>query len=153
MLQVPAAATVATIQDTGPRTGESRCLPPQRGAASIIRAVPQLLDPEQEVLPMEVQSDRGDNVLFAQLLEVKEASEFEESSGAALSQVKGSLRRHVQFWRSIGTPRYILSVTWEGFLLPFRQTPPGHTSRNNQLWIILSLLTKPLWSLYIRVEL
>ena len=68
MLQVPAAATVATVQDTGPRTAESRCLPPQTGATSIIRAVPQLLDPEQEVLPMEVQSDRGDNVLFAQLL-------------------------------------------------------------------------------------
>ena len=71
MLQVPAAVTVAAVQDTGPRTGESRCLPPQTGAASIIRAVPQLLDPEQEVLPMEAQSDRGDNVLFAQLSEVK----------------------------------------------------------------------------------
>ena len=59
---------------------------------------------------MDFPSDRGDNVLFAQLSEVKEASEFEESSGAALSQVKGSLRRHVLFWRSIGTLRYILSV-------------------------------------------
>ena len=81
MLQVPAAATVATVQDTGPRTAESRCVPPQTGTASIIRAVPHLLDPEQEVLPMEAQSDWGDNVLFAQLSEVKEAWEFEESSG------------------------------------------------------------------------
>ena len=46
-------------------------------------------------------SDRGDNILFSQLSEVKEACEFEESSGTALSQVKGSLRRHVEFWRSI----------------------------------------------------
>ena len=45
---------------------------------------------------MEVQSDRGDNVLFTQLLEVKEASEYEESSEAVLSQVRGSLRRHVR---------------------------------------------------------
>ena len=60
MPQAPAAATVATVQDTGPRTPESRCLPPQRGAASIIRTVPQLLDPEQEALTMEVQIDRGD---------------------------------------------------------------------------------------------
>ena len=45
---------------------------------------------------MEVQSDRVDNVLFAQLLEVKEASEFEESSEAVSSQVRGSLRRHVK---------------------------------------------------------
>ena len=64
MLQVQAAGTVATVQDTGPRTAESRCLPPQTGVASIIQAVPQLLDPEQEVLPTEAQSNRGDNVLF-----------------------------------------------------------------------------------------
>ena len=128
MLQAPAAATVATVQDTGRRTAESRCLSPQTEAASIIRAVPQLLDPEQEVSPMEAQSDGGDNVLFAQLSEVQEACEFEESSGTALSQVKGSLRRHVEFWRSIGAPRYILSVTCKGYRLPFRQTSPGFTS-------------------------
>ena len=77
MLQVPAAATVATSQATGPRTAESPCLPPRTGAASIIQAVPQLLDPGQEVLPTEAQSDRGDDVLFSQLSEVKEACEFE----------------------------------------------------------------------------
>ena len=75
-------------------------------------------------------SDRGDNILFAQLSEVKEACEFEEFSGTALSQVKGSLRRHVEFWRSIGAPRYVLSVICEGCRLPFRQSPPGLTSRN-----------------------
>ena len=64
MLQVPAAATVVTAQDTGPRTAESRCLPPQTRAASIIQAVPQLLDPEQQVLPTEAQSDQGDDVTF-----------------------------------------------------------------------------------------
>ncbi|KAK2547401.1 hypothetical protein P5673_032623 [Acropora cervicornis] len=56
MLQVPAAATVATAQATGPRTAESPCLPPRTGAASIIQAVPQLLDPGQEVLPTEAQT-------------------------------------------------------------------------------------------------
>ena len=71
-----AAATVATAQGAGPRTVESRCLPPQLGAASIIQVVPQLLDPEQEVLPTEAQSDRGDDVLFSQLSDVKEACEF-----------------------------------------------------------------------------
>ena len=131
MLQVPAAATVATADDTGPRTAESRCLPPQTGAASIIQAVPQLLEPEQEVLPTEAQSDRGDDVLFTQLSEVKEACEFEESSAIALSQVEGSLRRHVEFWRTIGAPGYIISVICEGYRLPFLQIPPGSTSPNN----------------------
>ena len=64
MLQVPAAATVATVQATGPRTAESPCLPPQTGAASILQAVPQLLDPEEEVLPTEAQIDRGDDLFF-----------------------------------------------------------------------------------------
>ena len=72
MLQVPAAATVATAQDTGTRTAaKSRCLPPQTGALSIIQAVSQLLDPEQEVLPTEAQIDRGDDVLFSQFSEEK----------------------------------------------------------------------------------
>ena len=31
MLQAPVAASGATVQDTGPRTTESCCLPPQRG--------------------------------------------------------------------------------------------------------------------------
>ena len=64
MIQLPAGATVANVQDTVPRTVESRCLPPQTRVASIVQAVPQLLDPEQEVLPTEAQSNRGDNVLF-----------------------------------------------------------------------------------------
>ena len=132
MLQVPAAATVATAQATGPRTAESPCLPPRTGAASIIQAVPQLLDPGQEVLPTEAQSDRGDDVLFSQLSEVKEVCKFEESSGTILSQVKGRLTRHVQFWRSIGAPRYVLSAICEGYRLPFLQIPPAFTSRNNK---------------------
>ena len=78
MLQAPVAATVATVQDTGPRTAESCCLPPQTEAASIIQTVPQVLGPDQEVLPMEAQSDGGDNVLFVQLSEVKGADKFEE---------------------------------------------------------------------------
>ena len=64
MIQVPDGATVPNVLDTVPRTVESRCLPPQTRVASIVQAVPQLLDPEQEVLPTEGQSNRGDNVLF-----------------------------------------------------------------------------------------
>ena len=52
--------------------------------------------------------------------------------GTILSQVKGRLRRHVQFWRSIGAPRYVLSVICEGYRLPFLQIPPPFTSQNNK---------------------
>ena len=70
--------------------------------------------------------------MFSQLSEVKEACEFEECSETILSQDKCSLRRHVQFWRSIGAPRYVLSVICEGYRLPFLQIPPEFNSRNNK---------------------
>ena len=52
--------------------------------------------------------------------------------GQLYHKSEGSLRRHVEFWRSIGAPKYILSVICEGYRLPFQQTPPGFTSRNNR---------------------
>ena len=48
------------------------------------------------------------------------------------SFITGSLRRHVEFWHSIGAPRYILSVICEGYRLPFLPIPPGFTSRNSR---------------------
>ena len=147
MLQVPAAATVATAQATGPRTAESPCLPPRTGAASIIQAVPQLLDPGQEVLPTEAQSDRGDDVLFSQLPEVKEACEFEESSGTILSQVKGRLRRHVQFWRSIGAlDMFYLLYARVTVCLFCKFLLCLLLGIINQHWIIQSLLMMLFWS-------
>ena len=104
---------------------------------------------------MEVQSDRGDNVLFAQLSEVKEASEFEESSEAALSKVRGSLRRHVEFWRSILVSLVIYYQLYARVTVClFGKFPLSiHLAVIDQLWVILSLLTKLFWSFYIPVEL
>ena len=56
---------------------------------------------------------------FSQLSEVKETSEFEKSR-TALSQLKGSLRGHVEFWRSVGALhiceayrlRFLDNYTW-----------------------------------------
>ena len=90
--------------------------------------------------------------MFSQLSEVKEACEFEESSGTALSQVKGSLRRNVEFWRNIGFPRYIYCqlyarVTVCLFYEFHLGLPPEII---DQLKIIQSLLMKPFWSFYIQ---
>ena len=60
--------------------------------------------------------------------------------GQVYHKSKGSLRRHVGFWRSIGVPRYILSVICERYRLPFQQTTPGFTSRNNRSWSALDHL-------------
>ena len=38
--------------------------------------------------------------------------------------VPGSLKNHIQFWRSIGTSQFILDVIDEGYRIPFFSTPP-----------------------------
>lgn len=38
--------------------------------------------------------------------------------------VPGSLKNHIQFWRSIGSSQFILDVIDEGYRIPFYSTPP-----------------------------
>ena len=44
----------------------------------------------------------------------------------------GSLKNHIQFWRSIGTSQFILVVIDEGYRIPFYSTPPPSFLRNNK---------------------
>ena len=46
--------------------------------------------------------------------------------------VPGSLKNHIQFWRSIGTSQFILVVIDEGYRIPLYSTPPPSFSRNNK---------------------
>ena len=89
--------------------------------------------------------------MFSQLSEVKEACGFEESNGTAISQVKGSLRRHVEFWRSIGAPKYIYYQLYarDNVCLFCKFVLDLPLEITDQLKIIQSLLMKPFWSFYI----
>ena len=44
----------------------------------------------------------------------------------------GSLKNHIQFWRSIGTSQFILVVIYEGYRIPFYSMPPPSFLRNNK---------------------
>ena len=44
----------------------------------------------------------------------------------------GSLKNHIQFWRSIGTTQFILVVIDEGYRIPFCSTPPPSFLHNNK---------------------
>ena len=44
----------------------------------------------------------------------------------------GSLKNHIQFWRSIGTSQFILVVIDEGYCIPFYSTPPPSFLSNNK---------------------
>ena len=55
---------------------------------------------------------------------------FEVQSGRSLS-VKGNLRAHIDFWKSIGAPDFILSIIKIGYQLPFACTPEPVKLKNN----------------------
>ena len=70
------------------------------------------------------------------LVEVKVGYEFGEGDNerGQLHQpleVKGSLRRNLDFWIHIGAPKYILSVIANGYCLPFQSTPVCISLNNN----------------------
>ena len=45
--------------------------------------------------------------------------------------VKGNLRKHIQFWRDIRTSKFILKVIEEGYRLPFKTIPVPTVLKNN----------------------
>ena len=55
-----------------------------------------------------------------------------ESEKVCTSQVKGSLRRNIDFWKEIGTSRFILDVIENGYKLPFITRPDPVWLRNNR---------------------
>ena len=52
-----------------------------------------------------------------------ELFEFELSISPPCVNVKGNLRRNVEFWKHIGTPSFILNVMERGYLLPVVSFP------------------------------
>ena len=46
--------------------------------------------------------------------------------------MKGNLRHNIKFWKSIGTPYYILSIIENGYKLPFVSLPEPVKLRNNK---------------------
>ena len=113
MLQVPAAATVATVQDCQvslPATSN-------RGGVYYSSSATVVKTGRRKLRVLEVIM-----FCFPQFSKVIETCEFDESSGTALLQVKGSLRRHVQFWRSIGA----LDISYQLF-----------ARRANSTWVYL----------------
>ena len=56
---------------------------------------------------------------------------LEVESGCPLN-VKGNLRVHIDFWKSIGAPNFILSVIENGYRLPFASFPEPVKLKNNK---------------------
>lgn len=57
---------------------------------------------------------------------------FEYEQGQANIIVKGRLKTHANFWRSIGCYDFILDTIVNGYRIPFYTTPPSAHLRNNR---------------------
>ena len=60
---------------------------------------------------------------IAQVQYENELFEFELTDRSPLVNVKGNLRRNLEFWRRIGTSKFILNVIERGYMLPFISLP------------------------------
>ena len=58
--------------------------------------------------------------------------EFELTDHPPLENVKGNLRRKLEFWKRIGTLKFILNVIERGYMLPFLSLPEPAVFRNNR---------------------
>ena len=63
----------------------------------------------------------------------------------------GSLKNHIQFWRSIGTSQFILDVIDEGYRIPFYSTPPSFSRNNKSALAHPSFVDEAILMLYYRV--
>ena len=58
--------------------------------------------------------------------------EFELTDHPPLVNVKGNLRRKLEFWKRIGTSKFILNVLERGYMLPFLSLSEPAVFRNNR---------------------
>ena len=58
--------------------------------------------------------------------------ELELTDHPPLGNVKGNLRTKLEFWKRIGTSKFILNVIERGYMLPFLSLPEPAVFRNNR---------------------
>lgn len=52
--------------------------------------------------------------------------------------VKHSLRKHIDFWSSIGASKFVIDTIQNGYVIPFITTPPPMSFKNNKSTILYS---------------
>ena len=100
--------------------------------ASIIRAAPYLLSPDQEDPTTGHQNISGNDAPFDEFIKVINDYHHKRFTGSAVLQVKGTLMRNIAFWHAIGAPEFILSSIQEGYRLPFETITSGNVLKNNK---------------------
>ena len=57
---------------------------------------------------------------------------YEHEQGQAEIIVKDRLRKHIDFWREIGTDPVTLDIIENGYVIPFYSTPESMFGKNNK---------------------
>lgn len=136
MLEAKAGVSAVNVSDIGPKIAECQATGQHRHHTievdSIMQAARQRMDQPEETRT-ECNVGSGNDSVVNQLCEVTNYGEFDnDSTQKVLVNVKGRLNKHIDFWKKIGTSKFILSVISEGYRLPFIQTPPGRDMPNNK---------------------
>ena len=71
-----------------------------------------------------------DNIIDNDANALDSVHEFLENSCSV--RVKGRLRTHVTFWKSIGASEFIIDTICRGYIIPFLTTPPKVCFKNNR---------------------
>ena len=136
MWQAEAVASSVSVSDIGQKIAEfqstgQRCQH-RTEVNYFMQAAHQRLDQPEETRT-ECNVDNGNDSLTNQLCEVTNYGEFDnDCPQKVLANVKGRLRKHIEFWKKIGTSNFILSVISDGYRLPFIQAPPCRDISNNK---------------------
>ena len=56
----------------------------------------------------------------------------EEACSKSVGNIKGSLKKNIEFWRNIGASEFVLSTIEFGYKTPFYETPESSFSKNNK---------------------
>ena len=76
------------------------------------------------------ENERDEGILKDEYFLTDDFYEYEQ--GQADIIVKDRLRKHIQFWREIGTDPFILDIIENGYVIQFHSTPNSMFSKNNK---------------------
>ena len=123
-------ATIVTKQGTGLENA-ARCRPTCSNTTA---------NPDTSTETQAAEEDQAESLNNEELLQVHydlldddkyELDSKNLGSMNPIQNVKGNLRKHIQFWREIGTSKFILTVIEEGYKLPFKTIPVAAVLKNN----------------------
>ena len=118
-------------QVTGPKIAGPPASTPALSASTSQPPLPQPPPPQTLQEPDLRESDIHEEFdKFTDVLQVLNRFEIDEDLGRN-NNVKGNLKKNLEFWVFLGASSFILNLIKFGYRLPFWDVPPAYYSKNN----------------------